>query len=96
MLFASSVVAAVLFGPVFQLLMSANADTWFDFSLGAQFKADWPATAALIESGVVGDRVEAVVGNVVGSMLQLSVVCLVVSLVGLAFAYLWPLRQARR
>ena len=88
--------AAVLFGPVFQSVMSANADTWFDFSMAAQFKAEWPATAALIGSGVVGDRVEAVVGDIVGSMLQLSVICLIVSLLGLAFAYLWPFRPARR
>ena len=95
-LFGSAVVAAVLFGPVFQSVMSANADTWFDFSVAAQFKAEWPATAALIGSGVVGDRVEAVVGDIVGSMLQLSVICLIVSLLGLAFAYLWPFRPARR
>jgi len=92
-LFASSVIAAVLFGPVFQLVMSANSETWFDFSVGAEFKADWPATAALVESGVVVEKIEAVAGDVVGSMLQLSVVCLIVSLCGLAFAYLWPLRR---
>jgi len=92
-LFATSVVAAVLFGPVFQAIVSANSERWFDFSIGAEFKADWPATAALVESGIVGEKLEAVAGNIMGSMLQLSVVCLIVSLCGLAFAYLWPLRR---
>ena len=92
-LFVTSVVAAVLFGPVFQSVVAANSDRWFDFSMAAEFKADWPATAALVESGIVGEKIEAVAGNIVGSMSQLSVVCLIVSLCGLAFAYLWPLRR---
>ena len=61
-----------------------------------EFKADWPATTALMESGIVGEKIEGVAGDIVGSMLQLSVICLIVSLFALAFAYLWPLRHRVR
>jgi len=94
--FVSAAIGAIIFGPVWGSLLSANSENWLSFTLNSEFRADWPATTVLLEGAVIREKIETVLGDMASSLLQLSVVCLIVSLLGLGFSYLWPLRRQPR